>query len=308
MDLDRVLDDPCVDAIALATPVATHYELVRRCLDAGKNVYVEKPLAASTEHARELIDLATDRGLVLMTGHTFLYSPPVEAIRKLIAEGELGDVFFVSASRVNLGIHQRDVSVVWDLGPHDFSILLSWFDSAPTAIRAIGRDSILPGIADVAFVTLEFESGLIANIELSWLAPCKLRRTVIVGSQKMVVYEDGSAEPVRIFDSGVIYKDPESFGEFHLSYRTGDILSPRVSNDEPLALHLADFVHAVEQGIPCYENMDISHDVVKLAEAAETSIRRGGARVDLSTSVAPVVALRGRETIDATATRRHYGA
>ena len=159
-----------------------------------------------------------------MCGHTFLFSPPVRAVKELIDAGELGDLYFISASRVNLGLHQRDVSVVWDLGPHDFSILLYWLGCPPTAIRATGRDSIVPGIADVAFVNMEFDSGLIANVELSWLAPSKLRRTVIVGSKKMVLYEDGTPEPIKVYDRGVEYKDPETFGEWHLSYRSGDIL------------------------------------------------------------------------------------
>ena len=146
--------------------------------------------------------------------------------KRLIDAGDLGDVYFLSSSRVNLGLHQRDVSVIWDLGPHDFSILLHWLGEVPTSVRAVGRDSIVAGIPDVAFVTLTYPSGIVANVELSWLAPSKLRRTVVVGSKKMVVYEDGVGEPVRVFDHGVVYKDPETFGEYHLSYRTGDILSP----------------------------------------------------------------------------------
>ena len=282
LDLDAVLEDPELDGVLLATPVFTHYELARRCLEAGKHTFVEKPLAPSSEQALELMDMAAARERVLMCGHTFLYSPPVRAIRKLIDSGELGELFFISASRVNLGLHQRDVSVIWDLGPHDFSMLLYWLGVSPTAIRATGRDSIVPGIADVAFVTMEFASGLIANVELSWLAPSKLRRTVIVGSRKMVVYEDGMAEPIRIYDRGVDYRDPESFGEYQLSYRSGDILSPNVSGEEPLGLQVAEFVNAIRQGAPPESNLDISYDVVRLAEAAEASMVEGGERVALT--------------------------
>jgi predicted dehydrogenase len=279
--LDVVLDDPDLDAVLLATPVFTHYELARRCLEAGKQTFVEKPLASSTAQASELIDLAVERDLVLMCGHTFLYSPAVRAVRELIQSGELGDLYFLSASRVNLGLHQRDVSVIWDLGPHDFSILLYWLDRAPTAIRATGRDSIVRGIADVAFVTIEFESGLIANVELSWLAPSKLRRTVIVGSKRMVVYEDGGPEPIKIYDRGVDFKDPESFGEYQLSYRSGDILSPHLSNEEPLALQIGDFLRAIAgRGIPEHR-LDLARDVVRLAEAADASLANGGAHVPL---------------------------
>jgi predicted dehydrogenase len=216
-----------------------------------------------------------------MCGHTFLYSPPVQAVRSLIDQGELGELYFVSSSRVNLGLHQRDVSVVWDLGPHDFSILLYWLDATPCAIRATGRDSIVPGIHDVAFVTMEFDSGLIANVELSWLAPSKLRRTVVVGSKKMVVYEDGGNEPIKIYDRGIDYKDPETFGEYQLSYRSGDILSPNLPNQEPLSLQVGAFVKAMSVGeLPEY-GLALARDVVRLAEAADVSLGNGGAGVEL---------------------------
>ena len=278
-DLDDILDDPDVDGVLLATPVFTHYELARRCLDAGKHTFVEKPLAPSTALAEELITLSEERDLSLMCGHTFLYSPPVRAVRDLIESGELGKLYFVSASRVNLGLHQRDVSVIWDLGPHDFSILLYWVGRAPTTIRATGRDSIVPGIADVAFVTLEFGSGLIASVELSWLAPSKLRRTVIVGSKRMVVYEDGGAEAIKIYDRGVDYKDPETFGEYQLSYRSGDILSPKLSTEEPLALQVADFLRAIRGRERQDQHLRLALDVVRLAEAAQASLASGGERV-----------------------------
>lgn len=281
-DLDELLDDPDLDGVLLATPVFTHYELGRRCLDAGKHTFVEKPLAPSSAQADELITLARERGLALMCGHTFLYSPPVRAVAEMIDSGALGELYFVSASRVNLGLHQRDVSVIWDLGPHDFSILLYWLGRAPDTIRAAGRDSIVPGIADVAFVTMEFESGLIASVELSWLAPSKLRRTVIVGSKRMVVYEDGSAEAIKVYDRGVDYRDPETFGEYQLSYRSGDILSPKLSTDEPLALQLGDFLRAIRRSDRLENHLNLARDVVRLAEAAQTSLANGGERVSLS--------------------------
>jgi len=280
-DLDDVLDDPELDGVLLATPVFTHHNLALRCLEAGKHTFVEKPLAPSAAQASELIELAEERELVLMCGHTFLYSPPVQAARELISSGQLGDLYFVSSSRVNLGLHQRDVSVVWDLGPHDFSILLYWVGGLPVMVRATGRDSIVRGIADVAFVTMGFESGLIANVELSWLAPSKLRRTVIVGAKRMVVYDDGSPEPIKIYDRGVDYKDPETFGEYQLSYRSGDILSPHLSTDEPLALQLADFVHGIRTGRTDARRLALARDVVVLAEAAEASLQNGGEQVTL---------------------------
>jgi predicted dehydrogenase len=281
-DLAEVLDDSEVDAVLLATPVFTHYELARRCLAAGKHTFVEKPLASSSDQALALVDFATEHQRVLRCGHTFLYSPPVRAVRELIASEELGELYFISSSRVNLGLHQREVSVVWDLGPHDFSILLYWLDELPTAVRTTGRDSILPGIADVAFVSLEFPSGTIANVELSWLAPSKLRRTVVVGSKKMVVYEDGAPEAIKIFDRGVVYQDPQTFGQYHLSYRTGDIVSPKLSHEEPLALQMDDFIRAVRTGWLPDQELSLALDVVRLAEAAETSLTSGGAQVELA--------------------------
>lgn len=202
----------------------------------------------------------------------------------MIETGELGDIYFISSSRVNLGLHQRDISVIWDLGPHDFSILLHWLEEMPESITAAGRDSIVPGIHDVAFMTLQFPSGIVANVELSWLAPSKLRRTAIVGSNKMVLYEDGTGEPVRVFDSGVVYRDPETFGEYQLSYRTGDIRSPRISATEPLVTELAEFVRLIRMEEPS-EDLELALQVVLLAEAAEASLASGGIPVAVSRDI-----------------------
>ena len=277
--IDRVLADPAVDAVVIATPVDTHYNLAARVLEAGKHVFVEKPLAPSSELADELARIAAERGRILMCGHTFLYSPPVRAIKRMISEGKLGDIYFISSSRVNLGLHQRDVSVIWDLGPHDFSILLYWLSEMPTSVRAIGRDSIVKGTADVAFVTMTFGSGIIANIELSWLAPSKLRRTVLVGSERMAIYDDGAPEPVRLFDRGVVYRDPETFGEYHLSYRSGDVVSPKIDSYEPLGLEVADFVGAIRSGEKMEYHTAIARSVVRLVEAADRSLREGGREI-----------------------------
>jgi predicted dehydrogenase len=271
-DFEEVLADPAVEAIALATPVSTHHPLAAAALAAGKHVFVEKPLAASSDEAASLIRHAEERGLVLMPGHTFLYSPPVDIIRDLVATGELGEIYFVSMSRVNLGLHQSDVSVVWDLAPHDFSILCYWLDEVPSSVSAVSQDCIVPGSADVAFVNLEFDSGTIAHVELSWLAPSKLRHTTIVGSRKMVVYDDTSNEPVRIFDSGVITPAPETFGEFRLSYRTGDIVSPHVKPSEPLSLELADFSRAIRTGAEPRSHARLGLDVVRMIEAVDRSL------------------------------------
>jgi predicted dehydrogenase len=264
-----VLTDPDVDAVAIATPVSTHYLLAAAALDAGKHVFVEKPLAGSSEEAEDLIARADARDLVLMPGHTFLYSPPVNLVRDLIQSGELGEIYFISTSRVNLGLHQPDVSVIWDLGPHDFSILRYWLEESPARVSALARGCVIPTVPDVAFVDLEFPSGTVAHVELSWLAPSKLRRTAIVGSRKMVVYDDTSNEPVRVFDSGVSLPDPETFGEYKLSYRTGDIISPAIAPTEPLALELTDFVRAVRESTMPASSASLGLEVVRMVEAAE---------------------------------------
>jgi len=274
--------DPELEAIVIATPVSTHHPLALAALRAGKNVFVEKPLAASVAEAQELAALAGERGLVLMPGHTFLYSPPVNTIRDLIHSEELGDIYFISTSRVNLGLHQADVSVAWDLGPHDFSILCYWLEETPTHLSAMSRSCIFPTIPDIAFINLEYAQGAIAHVELSWLAPSKLRRTTIVGSRKMVVYDDVSNEPVRIFDSGVLLSDPQSFGEFQLSYRTGDIVSPAVPAAEPLQLEMADFCRAIRTGEVPRSSAHLGVEVVKIIEAVDVSLASGGGRVPLA--------------------------
>jgi len=278
---DVVLENEDVDAVAICTPVSTHHELAAAALDAGKHVFVEKPLAASSAEAVELVKLAETKRRTLMPGHTFLYSPPVLFTRDLIKSGELGSIYFVSTSRVNLGLHQPDVSVVWDLGPHDFSILRHWLDEMPIRVSAISRCCVMQDVPDVAFIDLEFPSGTIAHVELSWLAPSKLRRTTIVGSEKMVVYDDTSNEPVRVFDSGVVLPDPESFGEYRLTYRTGDIVSPHVGAAEPLSLEMQDFCSCIRSHQRPRSHAALGLDVVRIIEAVDRSLAQDGAKVRL---------------------------
>jgi predicted dehydrogenase len=280
-DFEPVLDDPGVDAVVIATPVCTHFELACASLAAGKHVFIEKPLAPSAALADELIARAEAADRLLLCGHTFLYSPPVRAVRRLVEAGTLGELYFASSSRVNLGPYRRDVSVVWDLGPHDFSILLYWFGHAPVSVQATGRAALASGIADIAFVAMSFPSGIVANVELSWLAPSKLRRTVLVGSEKMVVYDDGAPEPIRVFDRGIVLGAPESFGEYHLSYRSGDIVCPQLDSCEPLVAELAEFVRAVRQDERLPWELTLARDVVRITEAAERSLTMGGAAVAL---------------------------
>jgi predicted dehydrogenase len=283
---EDLLGDSELEAIAIATPVSTHYALALAALQAGKHVFIEKPLAGSGAEARELRRVAEESSLTLMPGHTFLYSPPVNMIRDLIRSGELGDIYFISMSRVNLGLHQSDVSVAWDLGPHDFSILRYWLEETPSHLSAMSRSCVFPQIPDVAFINLEYDGGAIAHVELSWLAPSKLRRTTVVGSSKMVVYDDVSAEPVRVFDSGVMLRDPQSFGEFQLSYRTGEIVSPAVQPAEPLQLEMADLCASVRTGSTPRSSAEVGVAVVHMIEAVDISLANGGNRVPLGDDAA----------------------
>jgi predicted dehydrogenase len=280
-DFDELLADPELEAIAIATPVSTHYPLALAALEAGKHVFIEKPLAASVAQGEKLMTVAGESKLTLMPGHTFLYSPPVNMIRELIVGGELGDIYFISMSRVNLGLHQSDVSVAWDLGPHDFSILHYWLEETPSHLSAMSRSCIFPTIPDIAFINLEYEQGAIAHVELSWLAPSKLRRTTVVGSRKMVVYDDVSNEPVRVFDSGVLLDDPQSFGEFQLSYRTGEIVSPAIQPAEPLQIEMADFCTSVRTGRQPRSSAPLGVEVVRMIEAVDASLSSSGDRISL---------------------------
>ncbi len=281
-DVGAVLADPDVSAVVLAMPVRTHFELARAALTAGKGVLVEKPLATSVEEARELVDLACDRGVLVMAAHTFLYSPPVLAVRDVLARDEIGRLLYLQSSRVNLGIHQSDVSVLWDLAPHDVSILLEWLREEPCLVSASGRSSLSLGPPDVAFVDVEFPSGFVANFHLSWLAPTKMRRMTIVGSRKMIVYEDTHPdEPVKIYDKGVKPPDPEDYGQYRLTYRTGDVVSPRVETCEPLRNQLADFLGRVTRGEGPDAREEAAVRVVRVVEGAERSLASKGAPVPL---------------------------
>jgi predicted dehydrogenase len=289
---EEVLEDETIDAVAIATPVATHFAVASAALEAGQHVFIEKPLAASSAEAAELIELAERKELLLIPGHTFLYSPAVNWIRDFIASGELGDIYFISASRVNLGPVRTDVSVVWDLGPHDFSILRYWLGENPSQVSAVSRGWLMPGVPDVAFIDLEFASGPVAHVELSWLAPSKLRRTTIVGSKRMVIYDDTSVEPVRVYDSGVMLRDPESFGEFQLSYRTGDITSPRIPVAEPLVHEMRDFCAAVRGVGESRDSARFGLEIVQIIESVEDSLARRGEMVATADAAALLGAAR----------------
>ncbi len=281
-DFNTVIADGDIDAVVIATPVSTHAPLAQAALEAGKHVFVEKPMASNKEEAMQLIELAERRQRVLMVGHTFEFSPPVLKIKEVIERGDLGDIFYISSSRVNLGLHQKDISVIWDLAPHDFSSIFFWLDEMPKYISAMGRDYVQRGIPDVAFINLEFASGVIAHVQVSWLAPSKLRRTTLIGSAKMLVYDDTeNIEKVKIFDKGVDYKDPETFGEYQLSYRAGDVVSPRLDTYEPLFKEMEHFLDCCETGQRPKTDGYNGLRVVKALEAAEKSLRNGSQVVEI---------------------------
>jgi len=269
-----IFNDPGIDAVVIATSVSSHYPLAMEAMKAGKHVFVEKPFAENAGNAQEMVDFAEANKLVTMVGHTFLYSPPVLKIKEIIDSGELGDIRFITSSRVNLGLHQKDVSVVWDLAPHDFSMLFYWLGEEPDQVEAFGNAYVLEGIPDVAFINLRFPGGAIANVQVAWLAPSKLRKTVIVGSKKMLIYDDTEPyEKIKIFDKGVDLLEPESFGEFQLSYRTGDIVSPRVDSFEPLGSEMEEFLRCVETGAVPRTSGRSGMGVVKALEAADKCLR-----------------------------------
>lgn len=273
----EVISDPAVQAVLIATPISTHFPLASEVLNAGKSVFVEKPMTESIEKAEALINLAEKHKQVLMVGHTFEYSPPVLKMKELISSGELGKIYFISSTRVNLGLHQKDVSVIWDLAPHDFSIIFSLLDESPSRIQAVGRDCVKTKFPDVAFVNLRFPSGIIAHMEISWLSPSKIRNTTIVGSKKMLIYDDMQpVEKIKIFDHGVNFRDPETFGEYQLSYRTGDIVSPKLDTYEPLGTEIGHFIECVTTGKKPRSDGYSGLRVVRALEIAEKSLNQDG--------------------------------
>jgi len=278
----EVLNDPGVEAIAIATPVCTHFELAKEGLEAGKHVFVEKPLTHTSQEARELIGLARKKGKVLMVGHTFLYTAAVNKLKELIDLGELGDVLYISCQRRNLGLFQDDINVVWDLGTHDISIILYLLNGRlgekKCRIVATGQSHFLSENEDVAFITLNFADKVVANLHLSWLDPCKIRNMTVVGTEKMVVYDDTETlEKVKIYDKGVLVPNSHnSFGEFQLSYRYGDITIPRLKPEEPLKAELSHFLECIREGKEPLTDGENGYQVVRIIEQVNKSLKNGG--------------------------------
>jgi predicted dehydrogenase len=281
---DDVLEDSDIEGVIVATPVKTHYEMARKCLLADKSVLVEKPLATSSAEAAALVHIARERGRALMVGHTFEYSAPVLKTREIINSGELGDVFYISSIRANLGLFQRDINVAWDLATHDISIILMLLGRLPEAVSCQGQSHYNPAVEDVALLTLHFSRNVMAFIHVSWLDPNKIRRTTIVGSKKMLVYDDTAPqEKIRVYDKGVaVSRYYDTFGDFQFSYRYGDIYIPRIEESEPLKLECEHFVDCIKTGATPNTDGLNGLRVVSVLEAAGASLRNGGGPVPIN--------------------------
>ncbi len=282
-DCDEVFAAPDVDAVAICTPVHTHFPLARAALEAGLHVLVEKPLTNSLDSARALTELARKRNRVLQVDHTFVYSGAVQTIRSMIDAGELGDLLYVDSVRINLGLFQSDVSVIWDLAAHDVSIISSLIHDRPEWVSAVGS-SHYGRFENLAYVTMMYPGSLLAHAHVNWLAPVKLRSTLFGGSKRMVVYDDLSpSEPVRVYDKGVSLSDARTSRERALvDYRLGSMFAPHIEKSEPLNSVCADFVRCIEAGEAPLADGAAGVDVVQILEAAEQSILKNGERIFLS--------------------------
>jgi predicted dehydrogenase len=280
-DLAELISSPEIDAVAVATPVWTHYELAKAALENGKHIFVEKPFTSNTAQAEELIDLAAKKNLKVMVDHTFLFTGAVRKIRQLLDESALGKLYYYDSTRVNLGLFQHDVNVIWDLAPHDLSIMDHLIQARPEAIVATGQ-SHLNGFEDVAFITLYFPDQLIAHINVNWLSPVKVRTTLIGGEKKMVVWNDQAAdEQVKVYDKGVSVTNREGVYKLLVNYRSGDMWAPRLERAEALTHELTYFVDCLSKDVTPINDGAAGLRVVRMLEASTQSLRQRGALVYL---------------------------
>jgi predicted dehydrogenase len=280
-DLSCVLTSPHVDAVAVVTPVWTHFELAKAALENGKHVFVEKPFTTTSEQARQLIELAEKKNLRIMVDHTFLFTGAVKKIRQLINSNELGNLYYYDSTRVNLGLFQHDVNVVWDLAPHDLSIMNHLIKDKAEAIVATGERH-LNGLEDVAFITVYFEHNIIAHINVNWLSPVKVRTTLIGGEKKMVVWNDLELyEKVRVYDKGVQITSRQGMYDLLVSYRSGDMWAPKVEQTEALKAECEYFVDCIQDNKQPFNDGQAGLEVVKMLEAADKSIRERGRIVQI---------------------------
>lgn len=282
-DPDEVITDPAIDAVIIATPVSSHYKLACKALSSGKHVLVEKPIASSSEQAERLIELADQHGLVLMVDHTFVYTGAVRKLRELVETGDLGEIYYYDSERINLGLFQHDVNVIWDLAVHDLSIMDHVLPYKPTAVSVTGMNHVQGAHENIAFLSLFFPGRTIAHIHVNWLAPVKLRRTLIGGSRKMLVYDEiDRSEPVKVYDKGVAtHAGPQSVHRMMVNYRIGDMWAPYVEPTEALATEAAHFIECVERKQHPITDGEMGLRVVRILEAASRSMAARGELVTL---------------------------
>jgi predicted dehydrogenase len=282
-DFRDVLADPAVDAVAIATPVATHAALATAALRAGKHVLVEKPMAMSECEAEDLVRLAERQRLTLMVDHTFIYSGPIRKIKDLVDSGELGDIYYLDSVRINLGIFQSDVNVIWDLAPHDLSIVEFLLGRLPKSVAANGTCHTRSDLEDVAYLNLDFGGSLLASFHVNWLSPVKVRHLIIAGSKKSLVYNDLNAwEPIKVYDRGItVDESPEARRGALIGYRTGDIWSPHIEQSEALQNVVRHFADCVRTGKKPLTDGAAGLRVVRILEAAQRSIKAQGGRITL---------------------------
>ena len=283
-----LIADPAVDAVAIATPVALHYELALAALRAGKHVLVEKPMASSSDEASRLIDEAARRRLVLMVDHTFVYTGAVQKMRELVRAGELGDINYYDSVRINLGLFQHDVDVLWDLAVHGLSIMDFVLTQQPAAVSATGLAHVPGRPANIAYMTMFFDGPLIAHVHASWLAPVKVRRTLLGGNRRMVVWDDlETGEKIKVYDSGIsVDPNPENVYQMLVGYRTGDMWAPKLAVTEALHVEAKHFVECVTRGTEPQSNGEAGRRVVRLLEAASASLQQRGRPIEIRGVVA----------------------
>jgi predicted dehydrogenase len=279
---DDVLDRDDVVGIAIATPVSSHYPLGMKALEAGKHVLLEKPMAAKTSEAEELLDLAYSKMLTLMVDHTFVYTSAVQKMKELIVRGDIGDILYFDSVRVNLGLFQHDTNVIWDLAPHDISIMDYLIDEKPVAVSCMGVNHFSE-FEDVAYVTVHFNDKLIAQFHINWLSPVKVRKILLGGTRLMVMYDDMEAsEKIKVYDRGVDVKEEDAVYKKLVQYRTGDMYSPNIDPSEALSRMTTEFVQSIVTGRLPISDGQSGVNVVKVLEAANISVKAGGRRVELS--------------------------
>lgn len=283
-DYQEMLADPKIDAVAIATPVSSHFELALAALKAGKHVMVEKPMTETTEQAMRLIDEADRRHLVLMVDHTFVYTGAVQKMHELVTTGELGNIYYYDSVRVNLGLFRHDVNVLWDLAVHDLSIMDYVLQAKPYAVSATGISHIPRGMENIAYLTLFFENNMMAHIHANWLAPVKVRRTLIGGSQKMIVFDDlEPSEKVKVYDKGITLNgNPDRMYEMLINYRAGDMWSPHLEMTEALRTEGLHFIECIQKGERPITDGEAGLRVVKILEAATHSLKKQGRLIELN--------------------------